>query len=230
MKKKTWIIIAIVIVLIGGGVTWVIAIRNNKLAELQNASQALQPSPATQEAEAPQSPVPTATASPNKAKDYSAILADVNKWQAYYFENVLGEYSDSIEFPRHSLEGGGMLDENSGGFFRELEKEVKGYPFYQHWLSIVERNYSFMGVNNDAKSRNAAEAADEMDALLNTVYQQIRREIPEADFKELQKAEQKWLDDCEAFSRKNFTMSYEASYFEWSAKSFRTLLLLKYFG
>lgn len=159
------------------------------------------------------------------------ILSLIDSYQSRYFEiirrndvllDVYGQNSTAEDL--EALEG----------IYREVTSKISNQDYLAKYDAIEEQFANNTGETTVGMNEFASQHYDAIDGLLNEVYQQIKRKIPQEDFKKLTTSEIKWIKDVG-----NYESVFESQGFgsngtviklnyEINMRGFRTLLLMLY--
>ncbi|MCR5266601.1 MAG: DUF1311 domain-containing protein [Cyanobacteria bacterium RUI128] len=159
------------------------------------------------------------------------VLADVDKYQAKYFEivkrnNVLLNDGDDRALNRDRKQ------------LKKLYKEVEGKilePRYLNKLKEIDNRYAeCTDMTTQGMNEFAEKYYKEIDDLLNEVYMDVKSKIWREDFEKLQLSEYRWLKAVnkyeEVFDSMGFGTIGTIIYYGYQTdmRRFRTLLLMLY--
>ncbi|MDR0931322.1 MAG: WG repeat-containing protein [Clostridiales bacterium] len=139
MKKKIWIIIAIVIVLIGGGVTWAMMATNNKVADVPQASP-------TVEVQTPEA-TPAASTEAPKSKQFTWLVEPKFAYYDVFYDTAC----DVILATK--TENGDLLDidPNTGEKAPSREHAHGGGDLFIAYNNIMKKFGTFNSFDYSAK-------------------------------------------------------------------------------
>ena len=165
-------------------------------------------------------------------KKISQTLPKIDDFQEKYFSII--RRNDALLDIEGNEDSQRDIDELNA-LFSEVKNNIDKNNRYLQKYNEIENKYAInTGRNtlemNDFASKNYAA----IDGLLNEVYQEVKKTIPEDDFEQLTKSEIKWVKDVDSyynvFQEKGFgTIRGIVKYgYEINMRSFRTLLLMLY--
>ena len=118
--------------------------------------------------------------------------------------------------------------------FKKVQKQISNKEYLKEYKDIQKRyakceEITTVGINSFAENNY-----NEVDALLNKVYKEVKSKISSDDFKQLSASEKKWLKEIQDYekdytSQDTGTIGVVINYdCQTNMKEFRTLLLMLY--
>ena len=177
----------------------------------------------------------------------SEILKQIDAYQEKYF-NIIKRNDYFIK--NNTLITENIDKKELNTLFNEVRNNLNKKNSYLEKLNIIDSAYESHGClnSNDSswssiieKTRkyndlSCAESVsgdynEQVDKLLNEVYQKIRTIISKEDFEQLKQSEIKWLKDIDQYNKHCVENSPSCEMKDWylcNMRRFRTLLLLQY--
>lgn len=166
-------------------------------------------------------------------KEYNKIFDDVERYQAKYWEiikrhDILLQVAEFDDYYYNDLA-------ELNALFVVMEDKINYNNKYLTQLREVDEKYK----NNNGETQyemnmNAGAYNEAVDAVLNELYQDIRKTIPAIDFEKLKQSEIKWLKDIKDYEKVYYSEDRGSmggmTYANMLAnmRKFRTLLLIPY--
>lgn len=179
--------------------------------------------------------------SPNKAKRTSAsynlttpnqVLAKIDELQARYFSIVKRNNALLDIFGDEECQQD--LDELKA-LFSEVEKNIDKNNYYLQKYHEIEKKYAQnQGETTVDINDFASKHYEAVDNLLNEIYKEVKKKLPEEDFNQLKKGEIQWIKDVnsyqEVFEQQEFgtIRTLVKLGYEINMRNFRALLLMLY--
>ena len=165
------------------------------------------------------------------SKSAQEVLADIDKYQKQYFtiikrNDVLLQDEDNkiLNKDRKELKN----------LYKKVQKQITNKSYMKNYRDIEKRYANCDGITTPEMNEFAYNYYQEVDALLNKVYQDVKSKISSEDFKNLVQSETEWLKEVEdykkVFDSRGFGTIGTLVYYDYeiSMRQFRTLLLLLY--
>lgn len=164
----------------------------------------------------------------NEAPEISSVI---DNYQEKYFSiikrnNVLFREEDDKILNRDRKE--------LNNLYKEVKKQINNKYYFKQYKDI-ERRYAKCDEITDAGIRDFAyKNYDEVNTLLNNVYQEIKLKISSKDFDILAQSENKWLKEFKDYEKVFYSMDYGTIgtiihiNYQINIIEFRTLLLMLY--
>lgn len=166
-----------------------------------------------------------------KYNEAPEILSVIDNYQEKYFSiikrnNLLLREEDDKILNRDRKE--------LNNLYKEVKKQINNKYYFKQYKDI-ERRYAKCDEITDAGIRDFAyKNYDEVNTLLNNVYQEIKLKISSKDFDILAQSENKWLKEFKDYEKVFYSMDYGTIgtiihiNYQINIIEFRTLLLMLY--